>query len=131
MGKKPISKKKLRRQRRQESKKNRDLEDTAQRMGFMDDMDNLAPAPTANDIEEEEGFDDDDHHDKNNNGSTPPAPPPPPAYQFEMDLANNPDLRADLETIERELNNGATAMNKLLLGALDEEEEEEEEEEEG
>ncbi|KAL3922172.1 MAG: hypothetical protein SGILL_002345 [Bacillariaceae sp.] len=76
-----ISKKKLRRQQKQD-KKQRELEESASRMGFLEDLEKAQSPYLMGDDEEDEGGD---------------------ATDFSQQLQSDPELAADLNAVEREL----------------------------
>lgn len=94
-----LSKKKLRRQRKRD-KKQRELEESAARMGFMDDLAEAKEARAQQMLydneeveEEEEDVDDDDDDDDDNDNDK----------KFAERLKNDPELAAELRAVEKEL----------------------------
>ena len=91
-GKKRISKKKQRRRHKQD-KRARELEETAVRMGFIQDNGHQDHPPRT-------GDDDDYYDDEQDEGGQQQQP-----IDFDEQLANDPELAAELEDVEREMAN--------------------------
>lgn len=78
-----MSKKKQRRQRKQD-KRRRELEESAARMGFLDDLEG---ARAAREDSDRANYDDDEHDE----------------HEFAKQLENDPELAAELRAVEKEL----------------------------